>query len=120
MAFSAVGAQRHKGRFKFSPAHDPLHRPPKIPRSAWVRGSHPSGNKGDFCLIGPFMSRITHAQVCCYSKFKMAARSGNFTSTLHADRYSLFMLVLANIFALRTQYITTINPRRIQAKKCVI
>ena len=32
------------------------------------------GNKGDFCLIGPFMSHITHAQMFCYSKFKMAAR----------------------------------------------
>ena len=57
-----------------------------------------ANNKGDFCLIGPFMSRVTHTQMCCYSKFKMAARSGNFTSTLHADRYSLFMLVLANFF----------------------
>ena len=36
-----------------------------------------AANKGDFCLIGPFMSHITHAQMFCYSKFKMAARSGN-------------------------------------------
>ena len=71
-------------------------------------------NKGDFCLIGPFMSHITHAQMFCYSKFKMAARSGN----LHADRY---LTICARIvFAFRTQHLSTIKARRIQAKKCVI
>ena len=44
------------------------------------------------------MSTKRHAQACCYSKFKMAARSGDFTKTLHANRYSLFMLVLSNFF----------------------
>ena len=51
-------------------------------------------NKGDFCLIGPFMSHITHAQMFCYSKFKMAARSGN----LHADRYLTICARIGELF----------------------
>ena len=66
--------------------------------SGIVTYSKKKNNKGDFCLIGPFMGRITHAQLCCYWKFRMAACSGNFTSTLHADSYSLLKLVLAIFF----------------------
>ena len=53
-----------------------------------------AANKGDFCLIGPFMNHITHAQMFCYSKFKMAARSGN----LHADRYLTICARIGELF----------------------